>query len=142
MPVVAQPQQNDRYGYDIIINLETTLTVEEFCEQYYGRISEFMRYDMSITTGIRRLIWLLKETADTDRVGSIRVGMGNIGDTSVKAYIDAQRHIVFQINPDPDTLDSRMLTREQEKEYWRAQQATRAVRYSIAQRFADSLRSA
>lgn len=141
MPVVAQPQQNDCYGYDVIIDLET-LSVEQFCEQYYNRISEFMRYDMSITTGIRRLLWLLKETADTDRVGSIRVGMGNIGDTSVRAYIDAQRRIVFQFNPDPDVLDSRTLTREQEKEYWRAQQATRAIRYSIAQRFANSLRSA
>jgi hypothetical protein len=141
MPVVAQPQQNDCYGYDVIIDPET-LSIEQFCEQYYGRISEFMRYDMPFASGIRRLSWLLKETTDTDRVGSIRIGMGKIDDACVKAYIDGQGRIVFQINPDPDTLDSRTLTREQEKEYWRRQQATGAIRYSIAQRFAEYLRSA
>jgi len=139
--LVAQPQLNDCYGYDVIIDLET-LSVEEFCEQYYGRISEFMGYDMPLATGIRRLIWLLKETADTPQMGSMRVGMGKIGEADVKAYINGQGHIVFQINPDPDTVDSRKLTREQEQEYWKRQQANAAIRYPIAQSFADFLRSA
>ena len=161
MPVIiSEPQENSGYGYDVIIDLEP-LSLDQFCEQYYGKLSDIMGFDLGYADAIKeRLVWWLRETADPDG-GTMRVAIGTIIDTRVTAYLcrlnskcghDCARdgrinssmcmngsQLVFQF--DSEFVATQHLTDKQERAYRKWLLSMKGIHYSVAKRFAEHLRS-
>ncbi len=137
MPTISDPRENlNSAGYDVVIELDQSL--DQFCLEYYSRLSDFFGFDMDYAIGTKRLIWLLQETADTNYVGTMRVAMGKIGDTHVTAYLDRSR-LVFQF--DSEFVATQHLTDKQERAYRKRLVSMKGTHYSVAKRFAEHLRS-
>lgn len=138
MPIIiSEPQENSGHGYDVIIDLES-LSLDQFCEQYYGKLSDIMGFDPDYADVMKkRLIWWLRETADPEG-GTMRVAIETINDTHVTAYLKGSQ-LVFQFNS--KFVATQHLTDKQERAYRKRLLSMKGAHHAVAKRFAEHLRS-
>jgi hypothetical protein len=135
--IISEPQENSGHGYDVIIDLEP-LSLDQFCEQYYARLSNIMGFDLVYVDAIKkRLVWWLRETADPDG-GTMRVAIGTINNTHVTAYLKGSQ-LVFQFNS--EFVATQHLTDKQERAYRKRLLLMKGAHHAVAKRFAEHLRS-
>jgi hypothetical protein len=134
--IISEPQENSGHGYDVIIDLEP-LSLDQFCEQYYGKLSDIMGFDLDHADASKRLAWWLRETADPN-AGTMHIAIGTIIDTHVTAYLNGSQ-LVFQFNS--EFVAVQHLTDKQERAYRRRLLSARTAHYAVAKHFAEHLRS-